>query len=203
MRQLVVSEWLTLDGVFDADTMKQWFEPYDSVDRQQCITEMVLAADAFLVGRVTYEMLAEYWPNVKNNDKKDLEIANKLNSAPKYVVSSTLKKAAWNNSTIVKGNVADEITKLKQQPGRDILLFGSATLVQSLMEADLIDQYRLLVHPIMMGTGKRPFKDGMATTKLRLAKTRMLSLGVVSLSYEAARVAESVAVGSPVAALAT
>ncbi len=199
----MVSEWVTLDGVFDADTMKQWFEPYDSVDRQQCITEMVLAAGAFLFGRVTYDMLAGYWPNVKNNDKKDLEIANKLNSAPKYVVSSTLKKAEWNNSTIIKGNVADEITKLKQQPGHDILLFGSATLVQSLMEAALIDQYRLLVHPIMMGTGKRPFKDGMATTKLRLANTRKLSLGVVSLSYEAARVAESIAAGSLVPALAT
>jgi dihydrofolate reductase len=115
MRTLVVSEWVTLDGVFDADTMNQWFEPYDSVDRQKSITEMVLGADAFLLGRVTYEMFSAYWPNVKNNDKKDLAIANKLNSAPKYVVSSTLKTADWNNSTIVKGNVPKEIMKLKQR----------------------------------------------------------------------------------------
>lgn len=186
MRKLVVSEWVSLDGVFDADTMPQWFLPYQSKDRQKHITEMVLASDAFLVGRVTYEMLAGYWPHVKNNDKNDLELANKLNSAPKYVVSKTLKKAEWNNSTIIKQNVTEEVTRLKRQPGNDILLFGSSTLVQSLMEGDLIDEYRLLVHPIIMGSGKRAFKDGMATTKLKLVKTTTVGLGVQSLCYEPA-----------------
>ena len=187
MSKLVVSEWVSLDGVFDADTMKQWFHPYDSKDRQQRITELVLASDAFLFGRVTYEMLAGYWPNVKNNDKDDLEIANRLNSSPKYVVSSTLKQFEWSNSTVINNSVVKEITGLKQQPGHNILVFGSATLVESLMDADLIDEYRLLVHPIIMGSGKRAFKDGMATTKLKLGETTTLSSGVISLCYQRAQ----------------
>ena len=105
MRKLVVSEWMTLDGVFDADTMKEWFEPYDSEDRQNYIKENVLTSDAFLVGRVTYEMLASYWPNQKNNE---MGIADRLNKAPKYVVSSTLKKAEWNNSTIINEDVGEK-----------------------------------------------------------------------------------------------
>lgn len=121
---------------------------------------------------------------MKESNKKEIEIADRLNSAPKYVVSSTMKKAEWNNSTIIKGNVAGEITKLKQQPGHNILTFGSATLVQSLMDANLIDEYRLLVHPIIMGNGKRPFKEGTLTTKLKLVKTEPLSLGVISLYYQ-------------------
>ena len=187
MRKLVISEWVSLDGVFDADTMKQWFNPYDSKDRQERITELVLASDAFLFGRVTYEMLAGYWPNVKNNDNGDLEVANRLNSSPKYVVSSTLKTAEWNNSAIIKQNVVKEITTLKQQLGHDILVFGSATLVEALMEADLVDEYRLLVHPIIMGSGKRAFKDGMTTTKLTLGETKTLSSGVMSLCYQRAQ----------------
>jgi dihydrofolate reductase len=181
MRKLVVSEWMTLDDVFDADTMKEWFEPYDSEDRQNYIKENVLTSDAFLVGRVTYEMLASYWPNQKNNE---MGIADRLNSAPKYVVSSTLKKAEWNNSTIINEDVVEEVTKLKQQPGHDILMFGSATLVQSLMEADLIDEYRFLVHPTIMGAGKRFFKDGMLATKLKLVKTKTLNSGVTLDCYQ-------------------
>jgi dihydrofolate reductase len=187
MRKLVVSEWLSLDGVFDADTMKEWFHPYNSKDRQERITALVLASDAFLFGRVTYEMLAGYWPKVQNNDNGDLEVASRLNSLPKYVVSSTLKQTEWSNSTIINKSAVKEITNLKQQPGHNILVFGSATLVESLMDADLVDEYRLLVHPIIMGSGKRAFKDGMATTKLTLGETKTLSSGVMSLCYQRAR----------------
>jgi dihydrofolate reductase len=187
MRKLVVSEWVTVDGVFDADTMAQWFTPYDSDDRQEWIKEGILASDAFLFGRITYEMLAGYWPTVTDRDNKEIAIADRLNGAPKYVVSSTLKTAKWNNSTIIKNNVVEELARLKQQPGQDILVFGSAMLGQSLLEADLIDEYRLLVHPIVMGRGKRPFKDGLATTKLTLVKTRTFSLGVTALCYQPAK----------------
>jgi dihydrofolate reductase len=183
LRKLIVSEWMTLDGVFDADSMKEWFEPYESQDRQEYIKENVLTSDAFLVGRVTYEMLASYWPNQKNNFAG---IADRLNSAPKYVVSSPLKKAEWNNSTIIKENLVEEITKLKQQPGQDILIFGSASLVQSLMEADLVDEYRFLVHPIIMGSGKRFFRDEMVATKLKLVKTKTLNSGVILDCYQSA-----------------
>jgi len=175
---------MTLDGVFDAATMKEWFLPYNSDEKLAYLQENVLTSDAFLLGRVTYEMLAPHWSAMKNNEDG---IADKLNSAPKYVVSSTLDKAEWNNSTIIKNNVAEEITKLKQQPGGNILIFGSATLVQSLMESDLIDEYRFLVHPIIMGRGKRFFREGMVTTRLSPVKTKTLNHGVILDCYEPAK----------------
>jgi dihydrofolate reductase len=184
MRKIVVSVWITLDGVFDADTMDQWFYPYESEARGEYIKEGVLACGAFLLGRTTYEMLFPYWSSQKNNE---MGVADKLNNGPKYVVSSTLKKAEWNNSTIIKDDVVAEITKLKQQPGREILIMGSATLVQSLMEAGLIDEYRFLVHPVIIGDGKHFFKDGMPTTKLKLIETKTLDLGVTLLRYQPAK----------------
>jgi len=180
MRNLVVSEWVTLDGVFDADKMGQWEVPYNSDDKVAYIKEEILASGALLLGRATYELFAAYWPTQRNNE---MGWADKLNSMPKYVVSSTLKKAEWNNSTIIKENFVEEITRLKQQPGQDILIFGSAALVQSLMQTDLIDEYRFLVHPIIMGSGKRFFKDGMDTNRLELVETQSFRLGVVLLGY--------------------
>jgi dihydrofolate reductase len=128
-------------------------------------------------------MLAPYWSSLKNNE---MGVAAKLNSVSKFVVSSTLKKTEWNNSTIIKDNVVVRITKLKQQPGHEIQIEGSATLVQSLMEANLIDEYRFLVHPVIMGSGKRFFKDGMHTTGLKLVKTQTLDKGVILLCYQPA-----------------
>jgi dihydrofolate reductase len=180
-RKLVVSEWVTLDGVFDADKMAQWFTPYDSDDRRACITESILGCDALLLGRTTYEMLAPHWSALRNNEEG---LADKLNSMSKYVVSTTLKTAEWDNSTIIKEKVVEEITRLKKQPGHEIQIEGSATLVQSLMEAELIDEYRFLVHPIILGSGKRFFKEGMDTTKLKLVKTKTLDLGVVLHCYQ-------------------
>ena len=184
MRKLVVSEWVTLDGVFDADTMDQWFNPYHSDDRAEYIQETILASDALLLGGVTYEMLAPYWSSLRNNE---MGIADRLNSAPKYVVSSTPLEAKWNNSTRIKEHVVEEVTKLKQQPGQDILITGSGNLVQSLMQTDLIDEYKFLVHPIIMGSGKRFFKEGMDTTRLKLVKTQTFNVGVVLLCYQPAK----------------
>lgn len=179
MRKLIVKEWVTLDGVFDSDTMGQWFNPYHSDERAERISDTLLASDAIIYGRMTYEMLAPYWSSLKNNE---MGIADKLNNVPKYVVSSTLKRAEWNNSTIIKENAVEEITGLKQEPGQQILIEGSATLVQSLMETDLIDEYRFLVHPIIMGNGKRFFKNE-SKVALKLVETRPISLGVVLLRY--------------------
>jgi len=148
MRKLVVFERVTLDGVFDADTMDQWDFPTNSDERLACIRDAMLASDIYLLGKTTYEMLAPGWSKLKNNE---FGIADKINSIAKVVVSSTLKKADWNNSTIIKGDAIKAIAKLKQQPGGDILVHGSAILVQSLMHADLIDEYQLLVHPFVMG----------------------------------------------------
>lgn len=182
MRQLIASAWITLDGVFDADSMAQWFQPFDSESRQNYIRDGILACDAFLFGRTTYEMLAPYWSTLKNNE---MGIAGQLNSAPKYVVSSTLKKADWNNSTIISENVREEITRLKQRPGREIQIEGSGTLIQALTEGRLVDEYRLLVHPIILGSGKRFFRDGMHTKSLTLVKTIPLDKGVIALHYRA------------------
>ena len=179
--KIVVSEWVTLDGVFDGDTMPQWFMPFDSEERREYIIKTMDACDAILFGRTIYEMLGPYWSTKKENEDG---LADKINSVPKYVVSSTLKKADWNNSTIVEENVLEEITKLKQEPGQEIHIEGSATLVQSLMKANLIDEYRFLVHPIIIGSGKRFFKDGMNTTGLKLVKTQALDQEVMLLCYQ-------------------
>jgi dihydrofolate reductase len=184
MRKIVASAWVTLDGVFDADTMGQWFNPYHSDERSEYIRASVSGSGALLVGRTTYEMLAAYWPHQKNDDNGP---ASSINSMPKYVVSSTLREAHWNNSTIIKENIIEEIKRLKQQPGGDILIPGSASLVHALMKTDLIDEYQFLVQPIIVGSGKRFFKDGMVTPRLKLVKTKTFRLGVILLCYQPAQ----------------
>jgi len=181
MRKIIVSAWITVDGVFDADTMPQWFLPFDSIGRQEYIRDGILEADALLLGRTTYEMLAPYWSSLKNNE---MGVAAKLNSVAKYVVSTTLQKAGWNNSTIISANVIDEIKKLKEQKGNEIQIEGSATLVHSLIEANLIDEFRFLVHPIIVGSGKRFFKDGMQTKAMTLVSSKVFDNGVFLLCYK-------------------
>jgi dihydrofolate reductase len=180
MRKIVVSEGVTVDGVFDAETMGQWAAPSYSDERDAFIRGIVLASDALLLGRKTYDLQAWYWPNQKE-DKYG--IANHKNSIPKYVVTSTPLQAQWNNSTIIQKNVVEEIAKLKRQPGRDILIEGSATLVEALAQAGLIDEYKILVHPTIMGSGKRFFKEGMGMARLALVESKSISSGVVLLSY--------------------
>jgi dihydrofolate reductase len=182
MRKLVVKEWMTLDGVIDADSMDQWWAPYDSPERQAHIKAGLQRSDAYLLGRVTYEMLAPYWSPLP--DEAEEGIAGLLNHIQKYVVSSSLAQADWQNSSIIRDDVVEAITQLKQQPGKDILIDGSATLVRSLMATDLIDEYRLLVQPMMMGGGKRLFTAEMPSTRLKLVDAKPLSLGVVALTYQ-------------------
>ena len=161
--------------------MGQWAAPYYSDERDEVIRESILASDALLLGRTTYDLQAWYWPNQKG-DKYG--IANHKNSMPKYVVTSKPLQAQWNNSAIIQNNIVEEIARLKQQPGKDILIEGSATLVHSLAQAGLIDQYKLLVHPSIMGSGKHFFKEGTGLTKLKLVESKPINLGVVLLSYE-------------------
>jgi len=181
MRKLVVSAWISIDGVFDADTMPQWFSPFDSLSKNEYIRDSIVKADALLIGRTTYEMLASYWPLQLNDDNGP---AGKINSMEKFVVSTTLEKPAWNNSTIIDKNIIEEIRELKNQNGNEIQIPGSATLVQSLMKANLIDEYRFLVHPIIMGSGKRFFKDEMKTSGMKLILTQTFDKGVVLLCYQ-------------------
>jgi dihydrofolate reductase len=180
VRKLVVKEWMTLDGVFDADTMDQWWNPYDSAERQQEILEVYSRGDAYLLGRTTYEMLWPFWSTQTTGDGPG-PILNRMH---KYVVSTTLSTTPWKESTIIRGNVVEAITTLKQQPGKDIIIDGSASLVHSLMRTDLIDEYRFLVLPFIMGKGRRFFPDGTAQTKLRLVESKPLSFGALALTYQ-------------------
>jgi dihydrofolate reductase len=130
---------------------------------------------------VTYEGFAAAWPSVTDEEG----FADMMNTYPKYVISTTLKEPLeWNNSTLIKGDVAEEVSRLKHQPGKDILVFGSADLVNTLMPHNLIDKYRLMVFPIVVGSGKRLFGDGLGTTVLKLVDMKMFGSGVVVLTYQ-------------------
>jgi len=181
MKKLIVSAWISLDGIFDAELMNEWFNPFDSASRQEYIRNGILSADAFIFGRHTYQMLAPYWSSLKNNE---MGVADKLNNAPKYVASKKLKTADWNNSTVIGENLPEEIKRLKQQPGAEIQIEGSAALVASLIKDGLVDELRLLVHPVIMGKGKKFFKDGATLAGLSLVKTEPLDKGVIALYYE-------------------
>lgn len=174
MRNLVVTTFLTLDGVMEAPS---WSMGYWNDDIAQFKGEESNASDALLLGRVTYEGFAAAWPNSKD------EGADYFNNVRKYVVSTTLDKAAWNNTTIISGDIVAEINKLKQQDGQDIIVHGSANLIQTLIRHDLVDRYRLLVYPVILGEGMRLFQEGTAAT-LKLVEAKALTSSVTALIYE-------------------
>ncbi len=140
------------------------------------------ASDTMLLGRVTYQEFAAYWPHQGSG----VEMADYINNAHKLVVSTTLDTVAWQNSTLIKGNVVEELTRLKQQPGKNIAITGSATLVRSLLRDGLLDELRLLVHPLVVGRGKRLFEDGGEQQALQLAESKTFSTGVLYLTYQPA-----------------
>lgn len=174
MRKLVVTEFVSLDGVMENPA---WTFPYWNDEIAKFKGDETSASDALLLGRVTYQGFAAAWPNSKD------EGAPYFNSVRKYVVSTTLNKAEWNNSHLIKGNIVEEISKLKQQDGKDITVHGSGRLIQTLMQHDLVDVYRLLIYPLVLGKGQRLFEDGI-NTKLKLAETKTFSSGVVALIYQ-------------------
>ncbi len=143
----------------------------------------LFASGALLLGRVTYQGFAAAWPSRAD----EAGFSDRMNSLPKFVVSTTLEKAEWNNSRLIKGNVVEEISKLKQQSGQDILIAGSGELVRTLMQHDLVDEYRLLVYPLVLGRGKRLFKDVAKPVNLKRLETRSFTTDVVLLSYEPER----------------
>lgn len=177
MRAIVVTEFVSLDGVMEHPG---WTFPYWNDEIAAFKGEETDAADALLLGRVTYEGFAAAWP-----DSED-EGAPYMNSVAKVVVSSTLTSADWNNTTLIRENVVETIRQLKAQPGKDILVYGSATLVETLMQHDLVDRYRLLVYPVVLGTGKRLFNAGTTAT-LKLVSVQSFSSGVAGLIYEPQR----------------
>ncbi|MCB2406845.1 dihydrofolate reductase family protein [Hymenobacter lucidus] len=176
MRRLIVSEFVSLDGVMENPA---WTLRFHSAGQAQFKLDELLAADALLMGRRTYEGFAAAWPT--RTDEQGL--ASRMNSLPKYVVSATLREPAWHNTQVLSGGLAEEITQLKAQPGQDILVYGSARLVRALLQLGLADEYRLMVFPIVVGSGQRLFADDSAAT-LRLTGSRTFSSGVVLLTYQ-------------------
>ena len=179
MRRVIVSEFVSLDGVVEAPD--QWHFPYWSDEMGQEIGAAMGQADAMLMGRVLYEEWAAFWPQ---QDPEENPVAARMNGVRKYVVSTTLKEPlGWDNSTLVKENVAEEIAGLKRQTGGDISISGSGSLVRSLLQYGLIDELRLMVHPVVVGSGKRLFEEGCDRMALELVDSRTFSTGVVYLTY--------------------
>jgi dihydrofolate reductase len=192
MPKLVVSEFLTLDGVMQAPgsptedrsggfDLGGWqLEYFDDVFAK-AMMDGLAATGGFLLGRTTYENFAAHWPKQPADDP----LAGTFNDLPKYVVSTTLSEPlAWQNSTLIKGDVPARIAALKAGTGKDIQVIGSGELVQTLIRQDLVDEYRLLIHPLLLGNGKRLFREGNAPLRLRLVDSKTSGKGVLILSYE-------------------
>ncbi len=145
--------------------------------------EMLEAADLILMGRVTYELMAAYWP-LPENIKNDPIVAAKMNGLPKIVFSRTMNKVTWQNTTLMKDNLKENLTKLKHQPGKDILILGSGSIVAMLTQMGLIDEYRFIINPVILGAGKPQFTNEADRTKLNLTGMSKLASGVVILTYQ-------------------
>ena len=178
MRKVIVSEFVSLDGVAENPA---WTFQFGSEEQEQFKFAELFACDALLLGRVTYQGFAAAWPTMQGTGA----YGERMNSMPKYVASTTLTQMEW-NASLIKGDLAQEVSRLKQQPGQDILVFGSCELVYTLTQLDLIDEYRLMVFPIVLGSGKRVFRDGSEKKILKLVETKPFASGVVVLSYEPA-----------------
>jgi dihydrofolate reductase len=181
MRKITAGLFVSLDGVMESP--EKWHFPYFNDEMAEAVGAAMAATDAMLLGRVTYQEFASYWPGVSSEDQP---FADHMNNTPKYVVSTTLSKAEWQNSTLINGNIADEIAKLKQQSGKNIGITGSATLIQSLLQEDLLDELGLMIHPVVVGTGRRLFKEGGDQKGLKLVDSKTFSTGVVYLTYQPA-----------------
>jgi len=191
--QVTLTAFLSLDGVMQGPggpaedpsggfTRGGWMVPYADEAMGRFVSEWFAVADAFLLGRTTYEIMAAYWPQVTDDD----EVARKLNTLPKHVASTTLSTVTWNNSTLIRGDVAEEVRKLKGEPGRELQVHGSGKLAQTLMRHGLIDEYRLWIHPLVLGRGKRLFPEGDWPLALKLIETKITGTGVVIQVYQPA-----------------
>jgi len=190
MGKIVISDNVSLDGVDQDPTGEEgfrhggWFAQIGDKDREgfaKVALDEALGAEAFLLGRRSYEFLAARWPS------RNGELADRLNSLPKYVVSSTLGDPEWNNSTVLKGEVVTEVSKLKQELDGEIVIPASRQLVRTLMEHDLVDELRLTVYPVVLGAGERLFGETSDSRPLRLVSTQTIGDGLAFLTFERVR----------------
>jgi dihydrofolate reductase len=183
MRKVVASELVSLDGVMEKPV--QWAFSYSNDEMAKANASGMANSDAMLLGRVTYEEFAAFWPY---QDRTEQPYTDHLNNTPKYVVSRTLDEPLeWQNSFLVKGDVAEEVSKLKEQPGKDIGIVGSGALVRWLLRENLLDELSLMVHPIVLGRGERLFEEGGDQKALELVDSKTFSTGVVHLTYQLVR----------------
>jgi class 3 adenylate cyclase/dihydrofolate reductase len=185
--KLVVTAFVTVDGIIEApgfDELRSgryaWALGVQTDEDQVYNKALAMSADALLLGRRTWQIWAAFWPT---QDAGDPELTAWMNTVPKFVVSNTLKRADWNNTTIISGDVAKQVADLKARPGGDLIVYGSPDLVDELLRHDLVDEYRLAVYPVVLGSGKRMFRDRIDTHHLRLVDTRTFPSGVVVLTY--------------------
>jgi dihydrofolate reductase len=182
MRKIIVSNLVSLDGFMAGPNGElDWFVVDEEFN--DYANDLLSKVDAILFGRVTYQLMANYWPTPSAITNEPL-IADKMNNLPKIVFSKTLEKVEWNNSRLVKDNIEGEISKLKQQPGKDIVIFGSGSIVSTFTQSGLIDEYRITVNPVVLGSGKPLFKSIKDRIKMKLLKKKTFDSGVVLLYYE-------------------
>lgn len=185
MRKLTVSTLVTLDGVlqdpggFGEIEQGGWAGPYFDDEAGRIALEHLEAAEVFLLGRKTYELFKDFWPQGQPSS-----YTNRMNSIPKLVASTRLAEPLEWNARLIKGDAVEAIAELKRQPGGDILMYGSATLMRTLSRHGLVDEYQFSVHPLVLGHGKRLFADGFEQTKLQLTGTKTLRTGVVIMTYQ-------------------
>jgi dihydrofolate reductase len=179
VRRVVAVELVSVDGVME--TPEEWAFPYSDEEMERANAAGMAASDALLLGRVTYEALAAFWPHQPGGTP----MVDYINSVAKHVVSSTLEEPlGWNNSTLINGNdFAEEVAQLKRRPGKDLTVLGSGDLVRSLLREDLLEELRLMVHPVILGKGKRLFEDGVDRKALELVDSRAFGMGVLYLTY--------------------
>jgi dihydrofolate reductase len=183
MRRVIGNYFVSLDGVFEApDT---WHFPYFNDEMGTAMGQAFAATDTVLMGRVLYEEWATFWPSAPPGDAS--EFADFINNVRKFVVSKTLDEVAWNNATLIRDNVADRIAELKRQPGNDISVLGSGTLGRWLLTAGLLDELRLMVHPIIVGSGRKLFEEPGDQQPLELVKSATFTTGVLNLTYRPAQ----------------
>ncbi|RDE17930.1 MAG: riboflavin biosynthesis protein RibD [Candidatus Thorarchaeota archaeon] len=185
MGRIIVSNLVSVDGFFAGPNGEIDWHNVDA-EFNEYANDLLSTVDGLLFGRVTYQMMADYWPT-SSAITNDPIIAEKMNSLPKIVFSRTLKKAEWKNTRLVKGDIKQEISKLKRQPGKDLVVLGSGTIVSTLTQLGLIDEYRIIVNPVVLGDGKTMFRGIRDRLSLRLLKTRTFRSGNVLLYYEPVR----------------
>jgi dihydrofolate reductase len=191
MGRIVAAEYLSLDGVTEDPGSsgefkhRDWTSPYWNDELSEYQSELLFASDALLLGRVTWQEFVASWP-LRSGDP----FTDKMNSMPKFVASTTLEEPLEWNSTLLKGDVVDEVQQLKQDPDQNLLVYGSGALVDNLMQQNLIDVYRLMLYPVALASGKRFFREGPRKTTLALSDAKTTSTGVVVLTYEPVRAEE-------------